>query len=509
MIKKAGLILITLFWFFQLFSTIHTIGSGTTTQYNQPFNALMNYGWSKAIYRPSELADAGLVSGTAIYGLGFEISSSANLYQLTNQSIYIRNTAQSSYSSSEPYPNLQDYTLVFASDLAISAPGWFYICWDQPFIYSGQRLEVVWENRSGSRSSALPFFTSTTYTGQNYCAYASSNTAFPSGNGSAQYSRANLRLISSSPDLPLPAQLIQPLNNQTFINPVKLAWHSPSGQQSSWDVYLGTASPPPLLGNQISNQLNVELEPATTYFWKIVPCNITGEAPDNEIWSFKTAAQNQLAESFESSLFPPQAWLCDPEVTLDLTGKALHGNAAVFTQATSIPRRLVSPLLVIDETSFVQFWAMPSATTGNGRIKLSISMGEDTWQELAVFSMPTSSTWTCFSVGPELFSGTQGEARIALDFYSAGASTGIYMDHLVGPRLAGTLGTPQNPQIQRTSTEIILSWNPVPGAGSYLIESTTDPSLQNWEELTECESTDYSFPAPVVREAFYRIIAKQ
>ena len=178
MIKKAGLILITLFWFFQLFSTIHTIGTGTTTQYNKPFNALMNTGWSKAIYRGLELEAAGLTGGSAIYGLGFEISSSANLYQLTNQRIYLKNAAQSSYSSSEPYPNLQDYTLVFASDLAISAPGWFYICWDQPFIYSGQRLEVVWENRSGSRSSALPFFTSTTYTGQNYCAYASSNTAW-------------------------------------------------------------------------------------------------------------------------------------------------------------------------------------------------------------------------------------------------------------------------------------------------------------------------------------------
>ena len=508
MFKKPGLILIALFVCLQLFSTIHTIGSGTTTQYNQPFNALMNYGWSKAIYRPTELADTGLVSGTAIYGLGFEISSSANLYQLQNQRIYLKNTGQSSYSSSEPYPNLQDYTLVFASDLAISAPGWFYVCWDQPFIYTGQRLEVVWENRSGSRLSTAPFFTSTN-TGQNICAYASSNTAFPSGNGSAQYSRANLRLISSSPDLPLPAQFIQPLSNNTMINPVKLAWHSPSGQQSSWDVYLGTASPPPLLGNQISNLLDIELEPATTYFWKIVPRNITGEASDSAIWSFRTTAPNQVAESFESILFPPPDWLCDPGISLDTTGKAYHGNAAVFTQATSTPRRLVSPPLAIDETSFVQFWAMPSAITGNGRIKLSVSTGEDTWQELAVFTMPTSSIWTCFSAGSEFFTGAHGEARIALDFYSVGATTGMYLDHLVGPRLAGTLDTPQNPQIQRTPTEIVLRWNPVQGAGSYLIESTTDPSLQNWEELTECESTEYRFPAPVVREAFYRIIAKQ
>lgn len=509
MIKKAGLILISLFWFFQLLSTIHTIGSGTTTQYNQPFNALMNYGWSKAIYRGPELEAAGLTGGSAIYGLGFEISSSANLYQLTNQRVYLRNTAQSSYNSSEPYPNLQDYTLAFASDLAISAPGWFYVCWDQPFIYSGQRLEVVWENRSGSRLSTAPIFTSTTYTRQNICAYASSNTAFPSGNGSAQYSRANLRLISSSPDLPLPAQLIQPQVSEIALNPVNLAWHSPSGQQSSWDIYLGTVSPPPFLTNQLSNLLELELDPGTEYFWKIVPRNVSGEAPSSEIWSFKTPEANQLTESFEGSLFPPPEWICDADINQDSTGKAYHGNSAVFTQANSTPRRLMSPPLVIEGDSFIQFWAMPSAITGNGKIKVFISTGEDTWQELRVFSMPTSSSWTCFSVGQEYLSAVQGEARIALDFYSAGASTGMYLDHLVGPRLAGSLDSPQNPQIQRTSTAIILSWNPVQGAGSYLIESTTDPSLQNWEELTECESTDYSFPAPVARETFYRIIAKE
>lgn len=85
--KKLVLLLIILLVFLQLSATLHTIGTGNATQYSQPFNALLNYGWSKALYKSTELSAAGLTAGTAIYGLGFDLSFSANLYQLRNQRI--------------------------------------------------------------------------------------------------------------------------------------------------------------------------------------------------------------------------------------------------------------------------------------------------------------------------------------------------------------------------------------------------------------------------------------
>jgi len=509
-VKRKLITLLILLLTLQLCAIVHTIGTGSSSQSNQPLNTVINYGWSKALYKSAELSAAGLTNGSVIYGLGFEISSSTNLYQLRNQKLYIKNSVVNYYNNSESYPNLQDYTLVFDADLAISAPGWFYVCWDQAFVYTGHGLEIVWENHSGQKLSSRPSFTSTTFpSGQFFSSYKHDDDAFPTVNGVSQNSRANLRLISSSPEPPVSAQILQVQNGSVTLNPVNLAWHSPSGQQSSWDVYLGTSSPPPLYRNQSSNLLEIDLEPGRDYFWKIVPRNVAGEAQNNEIWSFRTAATNQLAESFEESILPPSGWLCDPGVILESSGKAYHGSNAALVQANSVAQRIISPLLRVDEESILQFWAMTPALTGNGRIRVSISTDGSSWQELAIFTMPSSGNWTCFTLESGTLSTSAIEARIALDFYSVGATTGIFLDHLIGPMKAASLVSPQNPQILRTPSEIILSWNPVPGAGSYLIETSLDPAREDWSPLTECENTEYRFASPESSRAFYRILAQE
>ena len=67
-----------------------------------------------------------------------------------------------------------------------------------------------------------------------------------------------------------------------------LAWTAAAGA-TSYDLYFGTASPPPFLANTASTTYPVAgLSAGTSYHWKVVPKNACGSAAGCPEWSFTT-----------------------------------------------------------------------------------------------------------------------------------------------------------------------------------------------------------------------------
>ncbi len=87
------------------------------------------------------------------------------------------------------------------------------------------------------------------------------------------------------------ATLIGPQDNATGIGQSGLIAWNVVGGATSYDVYFGTSSNPPLVStNQTQNTYDVGecLLPNTTYYWKVVPKNNVGEAIGCATWSFTT-----------------------------------------------------------------------------------------------------------------------------------------------------------------------------------------------------------------------------
>lgn len=98
--------------------------------------------------------------------------------------------------------------------------------------------------------------------------------------------------------VPGAAVLSSPSNSATGLSYASqtLVWTAGSGNPpTGYKVYLGTANPPTsLVSTQTELTYTTTLNPSTTYYWKVVAFNGTGEAPSSSIWSFSTAAQTVL-----------------------------------------------------------------------------------------------------------------------------------------------------------------------------------------------------------------------
>jgi len=98
--------------------------------------------------------------------------------------------------------------------------------------------------------------------------------------------------------VPGAAVLSSPSNSATGLSYASqtLVWTAGSGNPpTGYKVYLGTANPPTsLVSTQTELTYTTTLNPSTTYYWKVVAFNGTGEAPSSSIWSFSTVAQTIL-----------------------------------------------------------------------------------------------------------------------------------------------------------------------------------------------------------------------
>lgn len=94
--------------------------------------------------------------------------------------------------------------------------------------------------------------------------------------------------------LPVCANLQYPANGATNVSrSTSVSW-SNAGNTSSYDVYFGTSSNPPLIGNRTTTSYTPTstLSANTMYYWKIISKNSSGSATGCSIWSFRTTTSN-------------------------------------------------------------------------------------------------------------------------------------------------------------------------------------------------------------------------
>ncbi len=74
-----------------------------------------------------------------------------------------------------------------------------------------------------------------------------------------------------------------------------LTWNTVAGA-TSYDVYFGTSSNPPLVTNVTTTTYSPSLADNTTYYWKVVPKNAYGEPTGCAVWEFTTGTGPQSGD---------------------------------------------------------------------------------------------------------------------------------------------------------------------------------------------------------------------
>lgn len=108
---------------------------------------------------------------------------------------------------------------------------------------------------------------------------------YPYRNDGFRLVLAQPTLIPEAPSEPDPADLAQNVSIDTDLN-----WADASGA-TSYDVYFGTANPPPFVDNTVVSNWPLDtLAYDTTYYWQVVAKNDAG-ATAGPVWQFTTEAQ--------------------------------------------------------------------------------------------------------------------------------------------------------------------------------------------------------------------------
>lgn len=129
-----------------------TIGNGTQSTSQFPFNGSVQQNWSDAVYMASELGVSGQIQSIAVY-----VANTPVNYVMQSQKIYMRNTTATAPSSS--YPLNTTYSLVYDGPITYSGTGWKQIQLTTPFSYDvSKNLEVLFENHNGAAQVNAPAF---------------------------------------------------------------------------------------------------------------------------------------------------------------------------------------------------------------------------------------------------------------------------------------------------------------------------------------------------------------
>jgi len=179
-------------------SAFVTSGTVSNTNYTLPTNNLWNRSYTQQIYDAAEL---GIEPGTIINAIAFlPTHASSNVYTKFNQEIYLANTTRSTFANATdriPADELQlvvyPRTISFPHNVN---PEWFPIEFDQPFVYTGDNIAVIYVNNSGAYASANCFRTGSTATVKANSTYTDnvvtlSPTNIPTGLSSLTYTYRN------------------------------------------------------------------------------------------------------------------------------------------------------------------------------------------------------------------------------------------------------------------------------------------------------------------------------
>lgn len=538
-----------------LFAADYIVGSGTGTQNQVPVYGYANFGWSKFFYGNAELQAAGFTEQQTIQKIAFYVGNNQADYVMDDQQIYMGYFYDSQYSSAN-YQNPLYHTLVYSGSISFNGPGWLEITLDTPYTWNpspGWNLEILWENRDGSRIGGPPNFRFTAT--ETYSAVYKSGTSFSTTAGTrSRNHRPNIWLMSSTTEPPPPATAILPPNEAIDI-PIDtiLRWEHNGGMPHSYKLWVGTNNPPNNIINGVTTELSrftleQRLEYGTTYYWRVIPENDIAPAFNCPIWSFTTIADPSITEfpfleTFDST-FPPTGWthysgvLSDPITFGPLNNSQWRGanwlnypgtdKAAKINVWGNINGFLISPLFNIPSDEFVlkidaavlRYNQTPDGTPPNY---------SNTDDQFAIL-IGDGFGWTMANIVREY--NNDGSEYILHDIPMTGETITIplsgYTGHIRVAIFAGSLISNDDNDLMVNNFWIgnanhvyaapeptisldlngipILNWAAVPYARKYNIYKTDDPTMDY--NLFKSISGTSQILSPTESKAFFKITAE-
>ena len=422
-----------------------TIGTGTSTG-RYPFNDYFVYSRSQCIYLESEIGYPGTIHKLRWY----RSDTGADPNAIGTTQIWLKTVPNAVFADA----NWEDPgTLVYEiANIDLGAGGGWYEVDITDFNYTGGNLVVSVYTQDAPYTTPHSYWYYTATTGYNRCRLGNSDSTNPP-TLSLSTSRPNIQINMTTSDptsAPNPAVLVSPGNGAWAMIGDILSWNSGGGFPSSYDVYFGTSSTPPLVSdNQTTTTYTPTLTAGNTYYWKVVPANAFGEASDCPTWSFKTPTATQLAESFENTSFPPAGW-ANPGTWSRSTSYAKHGTASANKYgSTSTQYILSTPKVTITGTSTLDLWTLCSTITGT--LQIVYSPDRTTWTQIGS-NITHAATYTWYNTVVDLSS-------LAGNNYYLGIRTGLqsasyYVDLVIGPEI-----TPEAPGAPTLSTPADLATN--------------------------------------------------
>ncbi|MDD4223870.1 MAG: carboxypeptidase regulatory-like domain-containing protein, partial [Candidatus Cloacimonetes bacterium] len=299
---------------------------------------------------------------------------------------------------------------------------------------------------------------------------------------------------------PNPANLVSPADGATLVSPTTtLNWMSGGGLPNAYRLSFGTD---PAASNIVNNQdlgnvnsydPDPDLLPSTTYYWKIVPYNNFGNAPNCPIWSFTTHGDATV-----TTLPYSQNWdlVTTPELPFDWMNIVQSSSTSAFvgtysstTYAHSQPNtaRLYNPsdadatlilvgppiggTLNLNEVR-LRFWARSSGANYPLSIGV-ISNPADPSTYADVHNLSLTTTLTEYVLSLAGYTGTAN--RIAFKHGLGGTSRSHYIDDIVFEQIA-----PNDLACEA------LTGNSTPSLGS---PTTYTAHIHNWGTATQSAYT--------------------
>lgn len=279
--------------------TTITLGSGSTTSTDvqTPFTTYYHDARHQYLITAAELATAGLGAGN-ISALGFNISSVSS-YLMSGFNIRMASVVNTGLTSSFAAPA---FTTVYSGSYTVPGTGWRTIPFSTPFYWNGSSnvlVEVCFDN-TGYTSSSQVYTQSTSHVSTTY-AYADGSTGCSMAATGSVSSRPQMQILGAALVPPGCSALSTPGTGSTGVcyngTGANLTWAAPTtgGVPTGYKIYFGTNNPPTSIqnGSNIGNTLSWNtntLSANTTYYWRVVPTNVAGDAVScTTVNSFTTA----------------------------------------------------------------------------------------------------------------------------------------------------------------------------------------------------------------------------
>lgn len=198
--------------------TTVTIGSGTTSTDLLPTNVAKKYSYSQQIYDASNFPDG----NGKISSISFNVTTNT---ATRNLDVYLVNTTKLSFSNGADWIPVLDSDIVYTGGVTFTKDTWSTITLPSDFLYTGNNLAVIVNDKTGSADAAPKFYQ---FSKNGYSIFASNDDVqySPSspGSGSKGYVLNQIK-IGITYDYPMPSDIAV---TDITTNAATISWTAPT-----------------------------------------------------------------------------------------------------------------------------------------------------------------------------------------------------------------------------------------------------------------------------------------